>query len=124
MTSTLIKAFAVFFLMFLTNPVFAQAPVSLQDLVGLPVMAGLNENIDARIVFDKAEGRIIHAVLTGNQTREIVEKFYRETLFQLGWRETNVEGGKLVFLREDETLSVAIHDGNPLEIEFDLAPIS
>lgn len=112
------------FLVVMANPAFAQAPVSLRDIAGIPVMEGLAENMDVRIVFDKAEGRIIHAVLTGSQTRENVEEFYRETLFQLGWRETGVEDGKLFFTREDETLSMTIDDGNPLKIEFDLAPKS
>ena len=124
MTSFCRLVFPVALFMLMANPVFAQDQAPLQDLVGIPVMEGLEENLDARIVFDKAEGRIIHAVLTGDKTRAEVEAFYQETLYQLGWAEAIVEAGVLVFARDDERLTLAINDSDPLEIEIDLAPIS
>ena len=114
----------LFFLLAAPTLAPAQEEASLQDLAGIPVMDGLEEDLEARIVFDKAEGRIIHVVLSGNKSRTEVETFYQETLFQLGWLEAIVETGNLVFARDGERLILTITALDPLVLEIDLAPVS
>jgi len=114
----------VLFLIFLmAAPAFAQE-ARLTQLTGLPVMDGLEENVDARLVFDKPEGRIVFAQFGGKKTPDEVMAFYRETLFQLGWELDSPKSQALhsEFLREGERLTVAITRVSPLEVTLDLGP--
>ena len=66
----------------------------------LPLMAGLTEVTEARMVFDKPAGRIVEAFAVGQLEPEAVRVFYRQALPQLGW--ARLEG--LRFEREGEIL--------------------
>ena len=68
------------------SAVRSQEPATLEALTGIPVMIGLEENIDQRIIFDKPEGRIIHVVLGGDIAPAQALDFYKEVLYQLGWQ--------------------------------------
>lgn len=121
---TLRKIVIILFFLSISTPVEGQNEIPLRDLIGIPVMEGLHEDLESRIMFDKAEGRIVHIVLVGNRSSEDAEAFYRETLFQLGWREMRSVNGTFIFLREDESLTMVINQDSSLTIELDLAPAS
>jgi len=85
----------------------------------LPVMAGLVEVADARMVFDKPEGRIVQVAASGTVSRTDVLRFYTGVLPRLGW--TRAEDG--TFRRGGERLSLRMQGGNgTLMVHFSLSP--
>lgn len=115
--------FAVLLLLF-TGPALAQDAPPFQELTGIPVMDGLTEDTDARLVFDKPEGRIIEARFAGQVSPEDVMVFYKETLFQLGWVLNDVGTGALEadFSREEEDLTITLTSTEPLEMTLEIGP--
>ncbi|MEE8258636.1 MAG: hypothetical protein V3R20_02985 [Sphingomonadales bacterium] len=103
----------------------AEEPSNLESLVGIPVMAGLVEDLDQRIIFDKPEGRIIHVVLKGDVSLDEAFRFYQEVLYQLGWELPQDRATRsLIFNRDQEYLTVFAVQVEPLELIFDLKPSS
>ena len=85
----------------------------------LPVMAGLVEVADARMVFDKPEGRIVQVAASGTVSRTDVLRFYTGVLPRLGW--TRAEDG--TFRRGGERLSLQMQGGDgTLMVYFSLSP--
>lgn len=104
----------------LTAPAAAQAVGAFVTGAGdLPLMAGLVENPEAGLVFDKPEGRIVEAWAWGAVERSAVEAFYAETLPALGW----TRGSALEFTREDEALRITItEEDGAVTVRFSLSP--
>ena len=103
----------------------AEEPSNLEGLVGIPVMAGLVEDLDQRIIFDKPEGRIIHVVLKGDVSLDEAFRFYQEVLYQLGWElPQDRTRHSIIFNRDQEYLTVSAVQVEPLELIFDLKPSS
>lgn len=118
------KPFILFALFVFASPALAEDESGLAELIGIPVMEGLSEDADARLVFDKPEGRIVHARFGGSVSAGEVITFYRETLFQLGWVPDNEsqENNRASFTRESERLIIIITRDEPLEVTLDLGP--
>ncbi len=89
----------------------------------LPLMPGLEEDSEGRMVFDTAAGRIVEAYASGPVSRAEVLDFYAATLPQLGWKRE----GEAAFRRENEIL-VLEFSGNKaapapaLTVRFALSP--
>lgn len=85
----------------------------------LPVMPGLEQLPDAKVTFDKPEGRIVEVAAQGPLTRDAVLDFYAAVLPQLGWRES----GAGRYRREGERLVLAVSgaDGT-ITVRFSLGP--
>lgn len=108
---------AAFFLLFILaglggSSVFgnmAYAAGFLDAVDDMPLMEGLSETGEG-VAFDKPDGRIIRAVATGGVTPGAVQRFYLETLPQLGWslagNGARSGSGQLVFIREQERLEI------------------
>lgn len=107
-------------------PGLAEETPGLESLTGIPVMAGLQEDLSERVVFDKAEGRIVFAQFSGSVSKNDVINFYRETLFQLGWvlDYEGRENDRVGFTRENEELIITITRTEPLEVTVALRPTS
>ncbi len=85
----------------------------------LPLMAGLTEVAEARVVFDKPSGRIVEAFAVGAVGAAEVAAFYDAALPQLGW--VRVREG--AFQREGETLEIGVDsDGSGVTVRFSIAP--
>ncbi len=85
----------------------------------LPLMAGLTEVAEARVVFDKPGGRIVEAFAVGAVGAAEVAAFYDAALPQLGW--TRVREG--AFEREGESLEIGVErDGSGVTVRFSIAP--
>ena len=85
----------------------------------LPLMPGLVEVPDARVVFDKPGGRIVEAFAVGRASAAAVREFYAQVLPQLGWR--RLSGGG--YGREDEVLTLDIGaEGDVVTIRFSISP--
>jgi len=118
------KAFILFALLVFATPTLAQENPEFFEITGIPVMAGLTEAQDARLIFDKPGGRIIHTQFGGSVSGSEVITFYRATLFQLGWVVDNGSGenSRASFTRENENLIITITGEEPLEVTLDLGP--
>ncbi len=91
----------------------------LADLPDLPLMAGLVERAEGRLVFDKPEGRIVDVRASGRVAPDEVRAFYASALPALGWH----SGPNDVWRREGERLTITVRRrGAVTEIRFSLAP--
>jgi len=103
----------------LVAPAAAQGPVYLADVDDLPLAPGLAEDADARVAFDKPEGRIVQAVASGRADPTGVRAFYAETLPGLGWLPT----GEHMWTRGRETLRMKLETkGGIIVVRFAIAP--
>ncbi len=85
----------------------------------LPLMPGLVEVAEARMVFDKPGGRIVEAFAVGRASAAAVREFYDQALPQLGWR--RLSGGG--YGREDEILTLDIGaEGDEVTVRFSISP--
>ncbi len=85
----------------------------------LPLMPGLSELAEGRMVFDTPSGRIVESYASGEATRSQVLEFYAATLPQLGWR----RDGPAAFSREGEILKLEFPSGGQgLTVLFSLSP--
>ena len=85
----------------------------------LPLMGDLIEDVDAGLVFDKPEGRIVEAYATGEVSAAAVRAFYAATLVQLGWK----PDGVTLYQRDDESLQITISGADgALTVQFSLSP--
>jgi len=110
---------ALFVLAAPAAPAIAQGPAYLADVDDLPLAPGLVEDADARVAFDKPEGRIVQAVAGGRADPAAVRTFYAETLPGLGWQ----PDAEHSWTRGTETLRVDVEAKNGSAIvRFSIAP--
>jgi len=89
------------------------------DIADLPLMPGLREVADAGVAFDKPSGRIVSAFAHGAVTADEVQRFYADTLPQLGWQP--VADGR--YAREGELLEIdTLGRGGDLTVRYTLQP--
>ena len=86
----------------------------------LPLMAALQENENAAVTFETANGRIAEAEARGPVTPDAARKFYADVLPQLGWYKV----GDGLYARERERLRLKIEsDGdNGAVVSFSVSP--
>lgn len=110
-------AFATFFLLPLAGfgtggglSAYADGPAPgfFADMDDMPVMPGLVEDLDATVVFDRPDGRIVEAAAAGPVTPAAIRQFYQAALPSLGWEAK--AGASMVFRRGAERLSLDITD--------------
>lgn len=98
------------------------------DIMGdVPLMSGLIEDVDQRLVFDKPEGRIVQTVVFGHVFVGDAKKFYLGLLPELGWVPDGktTEGLNFSFVREGEILELRfLANQNEITIYFNLSPNS
>jgi hypothetical protein len=102
----------------------AHAADFLKAIEDVPVPAGLTETADPT-VFESEQGRVVRTNASGNADYSSVREFYLKSLPSLGWkREGDAPGGKLVFAREHERLTLSIEPAagvdSPLNVIFEL----
>ena len=91
----------------------------LADLPDLPLMAGLVERAEGRLVFDKPEGRSEERRAAGPLARAAVGAFYAATLAELGWRPS----GDGAYKREGEALRITVSgEDGAVTVHFSLTP--
>ncbi|MBI4030048.1 MAG: hypothetical protein HY370_00055 [Proteobacteria bacterium] len=77
----------------------------LHGMEDIPLMAGLYEIPEESLVFDKPEGRIVHAAAASESAgREEIEAFYKNTLPHMGWH----AAGMGAFARRGEELQILV----------------
>lgn len=101
--------FAIFVSVFVARQSLAAGFLSVAP--NFPIMDGLVENKKAAMVFDKPDGRIVHADLTGTMAATAIVDFYQTTLPQLGWSEVVMPSNEetiLAYARENERLTIVV----------------
>ena len=89
------------------------------DLAELPLMPGLQEQTERRLIYEKPNGRIVKAVARGDVKFTDILAFYVETLPQLGWRMRAPDD----YRREGEILSITITGSGPdTRVGFRISP--
>lgn len=96
-------------------------------LEAVPVMPGLHQSPEGSLIFDKPEGRILEARLSGDVDRERVLAYYRRTLPSLGWNvRIHQSPDRILMQRGDESLSLEWIGpsvaGGPASLIFRLNP--
>jgi len=96
------------------------------DLMGdVPLMPNLVEDLDQRLVFDKAGGRIVETMTHGTISQKEVQDFYEQTLPEIGWQfvSLNEMDRELIFSKETEILEIKFSTiQNGLGVKFSLYP--
>jgi hypothetical protein len=99
--------------------------VFLSGIEDLPLMPGLEEDIDSAVVFDSANGRYVEAFAQGAMSAKDLTIFYKSALPQLGWHKTG-EMTDFTFEREDEALLLDISENSngtgAIRVRFVLSP--
>ena len=90
----------------------------------LPLMAGLIENVQAGLLYDKPSGRIVEAYASGALSAYDVVRFYASTMPELGWRRQGaVATNDLQFEREGERLTIEVRElAGTVTVRYSLAP--
>ena len=85
----------------------------------IPIMKGLSQIQNDNISFGNEETRFVEAILTGSKVGfKSVEKFYTDTLPQLGWIYQGKRGDTLIFYRESEALEIVKESSKPLNVRI------
>lgn len=108
--------------------IVAAAPAHAADFLkaidDVPLFSGLTETAEP-VVFESDMGRVVRTNASGNADYSAVHDFYLASLPALGWkREGQGSGGRLVFVREHERLTLSIEPAagvnSPLNVIFEL----
>ena len=116
------KVFLVVLCFFcIISSVMAKNTKFIDGLEDVPLMKGLEQNIDNTISFGNEEARFIEVFLHSSKIGfKKVESFYKESLPQLGWIYQGTYNNAVIFYREGESLSIIKEDAKPLKIRITL----
>lgn len=104
-------------LMMITNA--NAANVFIEGLEDVPLLKGMAQVQKDNISFGNEESRLVEAYLTSSKvgfTR--IEKFYTETLPQMGWTYQGKRDNTLTFYRDGEVLDIAKESVKPLVVRI------
>lgn len=100
-------------------PIYAHGADFINGLEDIPIMAGLEQQHSDAIAFGNEESRLVEAILIGNKIKfASVEKFYQDTLPQMGWSFQGRKKNTLIFYRDRESLEISRQERNPLTIRI------
>lgn len=105
---------------------FMPSPVWAKDFVAgfedIPLMDGLKQIDNADIAFGNEETRFIEAQMEASEGIDFpsIQKFYQETLPQLGWKEAESQPDFSKFYRENDILEIGKIANYPLKISISL----
>ncbi|MBE6449384.1 MAG: hypothetical protein E7013_01615 [Alphaproteobacteria bacterium] len=94
----------IFVLFFCAFDAFADS--FLEGTEDVPLMNGMQYSADETFSIDNEDGRLYFSKLFIDAKNSDILTFYRQTLPQLGWQETQ----DFTFEREDEILRIAVVD--------------
>ncbi|MCF4167446.1 hypothetical protein L2U69_17495 [Zavarzinia compransoris] len=109
------------------SPAAAASPTRfLTGSEDVPLMEGLSEVADTRVVFDTPGGRIVGVDTRGEVDVETVRHYYLESLPALGWTRDGSGGDALTWRRDTEILEITVGEGADglVVVRFELRPHS
>ena len=97
----------------------ASAIEFIEGLEDIPIANGLKQQPLDDISFGNEESRFVEAILSGQKVRfASVEKFYQDTLPQMGWHFQGRKKNSLYFYRDREILEITRENIQPLTIRI------
>ncbi len=118
----MIKAYKYFLTLIFSMVVLsanAKASSFIEGLEDVPIMKGFTQIQNDDISFGNEESRFVEVYLTGSKAGfKAVEKFYIDTLPQLGWTYQGKRNDTLVFYREKESLEIVPEKIKPLIVRI------
>ena len=113
------KLFSYIFFLLILNPIVANSASFIEGLEDVPLMQGLEQQHSDAISFGNEESRLIESTLIGKKVKfASVEKFYQDTLPQMGWKIQGRKKNTLTFYRDRETLEITRIASHPLTIRI------
>ena len=111
---------SLFFLMMIVgSEALAKAPAFIDGLEDIPLMKGLVQKTDETVSFGNEESRFVEVSLFSSKVGfRAVEKFYKESLPQLGWTYQGSADNTVIFYRDSESLNIHKEDSKPLKIRI------
>lgn len=97
----------------------ASAANFIDGLEDVPMPANMQQMPNDNLSFGNEESRLVEAYLNSSKIGfKNVEKFYIDTLPQLGWKFEGKRGEILSFSRDGESLDIAKEGSNPLVVRI------
>ncbi len=112
------KLFFSFLLAFFITLHSAAAASFIEGFEDLPFPERLHQIPSDNLSFGNEETSLVEAYLSGDLRFDEVEKFYLDTLPQLGWSFSGKKNKILSFVRENQQLEIAQEGTNPLVIRI------
>ncbi len=113
----LLMAFAIF----IFSSQICRAEQFIEGMEDIPLMTGLKQIVNSNIAFGNEESRFLEVYLEGEKsTFKDVEKFYLNTMPQLGWKFNGKQKQTLAFYRDGELMEVAREKSSPLLVRITL----
>jgi hypothetical protein len=95
----------------------------LPNFEDIPLMEGVVPAESDGFLFSVAEGKIVETLVASDTvSRREFQKFYTETLKNLGWELTDDGRKKQEFSRGEDVLTIEILSTDPLEARFLMMP--
>lgn len=112
------KKFLSLFVVCLITVQSALAAPFIEGFEDLPFPDTLHQIPSDNLSFGNEETSLVEAYLSGDTRFEAIEKFYLETLPQLGWTFLGKQKKILSFSRENQNLEIACEGENPLVVRI------
>jgi len=87
----------------------------------VPLMQGLTESLDDRILFDTPAGTIAETVLIGKVAAKNITAFYHDSLTALGWSkiDNNTNHAGTAYVRDNDLLILRIDAEGKLHLRLE-----
>lgn len=109
----------IFVLAAMTAGISAAGAAFIEGLEDVPLLSGMKQVQKDNISFGNEQSRLVEAYLTSSKIGFAkVEKFYKETLPQLGWTYQGKRDDTLTFYRDGEAIDIARESINPLVVRI------
>ncbi|MFV0626003.1 MAG: hypothetical protein ACK5N8_01460 [Alphaproteobacteria bacterium] len=116
------KIFLAVFALFLISSQICHAEQFVEGMEDIPLMKGLKQIVNSDIAFGNEETRFLEVYLEGEKNVDFqkVQKFYLNTLPELGWKFNGKKKETLSFYRDGELVEVAKEKKSPLLVRITL----
>jgi hypothetical protein len=116
------KLFSLLFIAFFIVGT-ARADEWLPNFEDIPKMEKTYVVVDDGFVYSQPDGKIVQTTVASDEvTRRQFQRFYRDALDELGWKEIKDDRKLQVFSRGTEELKIEILTTDPLSAKITLAP--
>jgi len=123
-----IKIMRKFFILFFSSSLFlyaggASADEWLPNFEDIPKMEKTYVVEDDGFVYSQPDGKIAQTTVASDEvTRRQFQRFYRDSLDDLGWKKIKDDSNLQIFTRGGEELKIEIITTEPLSAKFTVAP--
>lgn len=102
-----------------TTSSFAKDIQFIDGLEDIPLMNGLIQDTQKTVSFGNEEARFVEVYLTSTKVGfKAIEKFYIDSLPQLGWIYQGTADNSVIFYREGESLTFHKESEKPLKVHL------